>query len=237
VGVLALALGALTWTLQTGTTILAPVGMMLAVWVVGGACVDLWTRAGRGDLSDKLRRLRRLPGGDWGKAIAHAGMGITTIGIAGLMAWEVEDIRVAQEGERYTVEAYGPWQYDVRLNEVNRVQGPNYVSTMASIDVFRGDRLIAHLEPEKRVYPVAGMPTTEAAINNGILRDVYVVIGDPQEGGGWAVRTFVKPLANWIWAGCIVMALGGMVSLGDRRYRVAAGARKPQPPAGGVPAE
>ena len=78
------------------------------------------------------------------------------------------------------------------------------------------------------------MPTTEAAIDNGIFRDLYLVIGDPQAGGGWAVRTYVKPFANWIWAGAIVMAIGGGLSLSDRRFRVAAGARKS--PAG-VPAE
>jgi cytochrome c-type biogenesis protein CcmF len=81
------------------------------------------------------------------------------------------------------------------------------------------------------------MPTTEAAISNGVFRDIYVVIGDPQEGGGWAVRTFVKPFANWIWAGAIVMALGGCLSLLDRRYRVAAGARKERHSPAGVPAE
>jgi cytochrome c-type biogenesis protein CcmF len=91
--------------------------------------------------------------------------------------------------------------------------------------------------PEKREYPVAGMPTTEAAIDNGVFRDLYVVIGDPQDGGGWAVRTFVKPFANWIWAGAIVMALGGCLSLMDRRYRVAAGARRERRPPDGVPAE
>jgi cytochrome c-type biogenesis protein CcmF len=239
-GVLAFALaaGGLTWAIQTGQSLLAPVGVLLSVWVIGGAAADLASRAGGGSLSARLRRLRALPGADWGKSIAHAGFGITALGIAGLTAWEVEDIRVAREGERYTVEAFGPWQYDIRLNEVRRLEGPNYLSTMASVDVLRGDRVVAHLEPEKRVYPVAGMPTTEAAIDNGVLRDVYVVIGDPQEGGGWAVRTFLKPLANWIWAGCIVMGIGGAVSLTDRRYRVAAGARKAAAPArGGVPAE
>ncbi|MEM9901366.1 MAG: heme lyase CcmF/NrfE family subunit [Pseudomonadota bacterium] len=237
--VLALALGALTWTIQTGQSILAPLGVLLAVWVIGGAAAELWSRAGKGTTGDKLRRLRRLPGADWGKAIAHAGMGVTTLGIAALVAWEVEDIRVAQPGERYTVEAFGPWQYDIQLNDVRRVEGPNYISTMAFIDVYRGERLISELRPERRVYPVAGMPTTEAAINNGILRDVYVVIGDPQEGGGWAVRTFIKPMANWIWAGCIIMSIGGVFSLMDRRYRVAAGARKvtPEPRAAGLPAE
>jgi cytochrome c-type biogenesis protein CcmF len=93
------------------------------------------------------------------------------------------------------------------------------------------------LQPEKRVYPIAQMPTTEAAIANGVLRDLYVVIGDPQTGGGWAVRTYIKPFANWIWAGCIIMALGGALSLSDRRHRVGAVAQKRTAPPAGVPAE
>ena len=73
------------------------------------------------------------------------------------------------------------------------------------------------------------MPTTEAAIHNGVFRDLYLVIGDPQKDGGWAVRSYVKPFANWIWAGAIIMALGGCLSLSDRRVRVAAGARRAAP--------
>ncbi|MCB1328141.1 MAG: heme lyase NrfEFG subunit NrfE, partial [Maritimibacter sp.] len=87
------------------------------------------------------------------------------------------------------------------------------------------------------VYPVQAMPTTEAAIANGFWRDIYLVIGDPQAGGGWAVRTFIKPFANWIWAGTIIMAIGGLLSLSDRRYRVAAGATRAQIAPRGVPAE
>ncbi|MEL6205735.1 MAG: heme lyase CcmF/NrfE family subunit, partial [Pseudomonadota bacterium] len=223
--VLAVAVGALIFAIQTGRSALAPLGAALALWVVGGAFVDLFSRTGRGSVGERLGRLRRLPGGDWGKAIAHTGFGITAFGVAALTAWQVEDIRVAQPGDRFTVEA-GAFSYDVRLNDVRQVEGPNYVSTMADLDVFRGERLIATLTPEKRVYPVAGMPTTEAAINNGVFRDVYLVIGDPQQDGGWAVRTFIKPFANWIWAGCIVMALGGLLSLADRRLRIAAGARR-----------
>jgi cytochrome c-type biogenesis protein CcmF len=107
---------------------------------------------------------------------------------------------------------------------------------MGHVTVTKDGAQVAVLTPEKRVYPVAGMPTTEAAIDYGFLRDVYVVIGDPQDNGGWAMRTYYKPLANWIWAGSILMALGGMFSLFDRRYRVAAGARR-RAPAAGVPAE
>ena len=91
------------------------------------------------------------------------------------------------------------------------------------------------MRPEKRIYPVAQMPTTEAAIDYDLARDVYVVIGDPQEAGGWAVRTYIKPLTNWIWIGCALMSLGGLLSLSDRRFRVASGARKPKQAA--VPAE
>ena len=103
----------------------------------------------------------------------------------------------------------------------------------------RNGREIGQLNPEKRFYPVARMPTTEAGIDNGIMRDVYVVIGDPQDAGGWAFRSYVKPLANWIWGGAILMAIGGALSLSDRRYRVAAGARRTPTPnkRQGVPAE
>jgi len=234
---LSIVCGALVWTIQTERSIIAPMGAVLGVWVIGGVIAELWVRSGRGSWSAKLRRLRHLPGADWGKAIAHSGMGITTIGICALVAWKVEDIRVAQIGDRFEVASPVPFMgtYGIELRDVRRFDGPNYVSTMAEIGVYRGDREIAVLTPEKRVYPVAGMPTTEASINNGFWRDVYLVIGDPQSNGGWAVRTYIHPFANWIWAGCIIMALGGVFSLTDRRYRVAAGARRASTV--GVPAE
>lgn len=230
--VLALAVGALAWAMQSGRSALAPVGLFLGTWLIAGAAADLLLRAGRGGLADRLRRVTRLPRADWGKAVAHSGLGITIAGIAGLMAWQQEDIRVAQIGERFEVGQYG-----IILDDVNRVQGPNYISTMADMSVWKGEQKLYTLHPEKRVYPVAAMPTTEADIHNGFLRDVYLVIGDPQEGGGWAVRTYLRPLANWIWAGAIIMAMGGVLSLSDRRYRVAAGAAKKAAPTGAVPAE
>ncbi len=227
---LALAIGALVWAMQTGRSALGPVGVGLGLWVTLGAAVDLWSRTGRGAPGQRLARLARLPRADWGKSTAHAGLGITVFAIAALLAWQVEDIRVAQQGERFEVAGLG-----IELREVREAQGPNYRTSIAEMAVFRGDREIAVLHPEKRLYPVARMPTTEAAIRNGFLADIYLVIGDPQEGGGWAVRTYIKPFANWIWGGAIVMALGGLLSLSDRRYRVAAGARRASP--GTVPAE
>ncbi|SHL72943.1 cytochrome c-type biogenesis protein CcmF [Roseovarius litoreus] len=228
--VLSVAIGVLAWAMQTGRSGLGPVGLFLAAWLVSGAAVDLWSRTGRGE--NRLGRLARLPRADWGKAVAHAGFGITIAGVAAMMAWKTEDIRVVQEGESFELSGF-----TLVLEDVQEVQGPNYVSTMGQVSLSRDGTEIATLYPEKRFYPVARMPTTEAALDIGFWRDVYVVIGDPQSNGGWAVRTYYKPLANWIWGGSILMALGGALSLSDRRYRIAAGARKTPTVAGGVPAE
>ncbi|MDM7256045.1 MAG: heme lyase CcmF/NrfE family subunit, partial [Paracoccus sp. (in: a-proteobacteria)] len=221
----AVAVMLLVFAVSTGHSALAVIGAGLGSWLVAGAVAELWFRTGSAGIS----RLARLPRADWGKAIAHGGLGVTFIGIALLMAWEVEDIRVAQKGQPFEVAGY-----TITLEAVDEVPGPNYISTMAAMKVEKNGKFVTRLHPEKRVYPVQAMPTTEAAIDNGFFRDVYLVIGDPQQDGGWAVRTYIKPFANWIWAGCILMSLGGLVSLTDRRYRVAAGERRR---AAAVPAE
>ncbi len=224
-----LAFGALAFAIQTGRSALGPVGVMLGVWVVGGSLLDLWLRSGRDGLAVRFGRLRRLPRADWGKAVAHIGMGVTIFGIAAMLAWEKEDIRVAQIGDRWDV-----GQFAFTLDDVREFEGPNYLTTMADMGVWRGEKQLGLLQPEKRFYPVANMPTTEAAIRNGVLRDIYVVVGDAQDSGGYAVRVYIKPFANWIWGGAILMALGGVLSLSDRRLRVgAAAAKMPKP----VPAE
>lgn len=214
---LSLAVMMLVFALSTGHSALAVIGAGLGSWLVFGAVTDLWLRTARGGMS----RLIRLPRADWGRAVAHGGLGICFIGISLLMAWQVEDIRVAQKGQSYDVAGY-----HITLEDVKEGAGPNYTTTTADMRVERNGREVARLFPEKRVYPVQGMPTTEAAIDAGVFRDIYLVIGDPQAQGGWAVRTYIKPFANWIWAGAILMALGGLISLSDRRFRVAAGARR-----------
>jgi cytochrome c-type biogenesis protein CcmF len=119
-------------------------------------------------------------------------------------------------GERFEIATFS-----LVLDGVEEDTGPNYFTTMATIKLLRNERLISTIYPERRYYPVADMQTTEAGIDSNFLRDVYVVVGEPQPEGGFAVRTFIKPLANWIWAGAIFMGLGGFFSLLDRRYRVA----------------
>ena len=232
VALLTIALLGLFYALGTGRSLAGLITLALGVWLVAGAAVDLWQRTGQGrEIAAKFSRLTRLPRADWGKAVAHAGLGITFIGVGALVTYQIEDIRVAQIGEEFDVGAY-----HLTVRDVREVQGPNYISTMAFVEVAKDGRIVDLLTPEKRIYPVAGMPTTEAGIDSGFTRDVYVALGDPQLDGGWAVRTWIKPFANWIWGGAIIMALGGALSLTDRRYRVAAGAARDRA-AIGVPAE
>jgi cytochrome c-type biogenesis protein CcmF len=227
---LSVALGALVWAMQTGRSPLGPIGAALGLWVVLGALTDLWLRTGRGDLSGRILRFTRLPRADWGKVTAHTGFGVTLFAVAAMNAWKTEDIRILQAGESFPL-----GRYEVTLVNVERdVQGPNYLTTKAEMQVTRGGKAVATLFPEKRFYPVADMPTTEAGIDFGLFRDLYLVIGDEQAGGGWAVRSYIEPFANWLWGGALLMAIGGMISLSDRRFRIAAGAARS---VRGVPAE
>ena len=221
----ALAFGALVWGLQTGRSPMAPVGMALAVWIVLSVAVEI---AERGKLfkapaAETLRRLSRAPRADWGKWAAHSGLAIAIWGISAITAWQVEDIRIARIGDSYDFGGY-----TLTFDSVREVQGPNYVATRGEFHAFRDGVQVAHVYPEKRLYTEgrSPMPTTEAGIDAGFTRDLYIVLGDPQAtGDGWAVRAYVKPFANWIWGGTIIMALGGVLSLTDRRYRVGAPTR------------
>lgn len=219
-------LAGLVWTLQTEKSLLGPIGLFLGAWIVSGAVVDLIQKMGR---QKSLSRLANLPRADWGKSLAHSGLAITIFAISGLMAWQVEDIRVVQIGETFQV-----GKFELTLYNVRRERGPNYMTTMGDVTVRVGGKVLSNLNPEKRTYPVAKMPTTEAAIDYRFWGDLYVVLGDPQTNGGWAMRTYIKPFANWLWFGVLLMAFGGLVSLSDRRFRVGAAAAKA---AQGVPAE
>jgi len=218
---LALAAAGLIWALQTGKSLQGPIGLFLGAWMVGGAITDLLSRLGK---DRDYSRLLRLPRSDWGKSVAHSGLGVTMFAVAGLMVWQQEDIRIVAPGETWSVGAY-----TFTLQDVSNVNGPNYRAVRGDVALEHKGRFITKMHPEKRFYPVANMPTTEAAIDYRFLRDVYLVLGDQQENGAWTLRTYIKPLTNWIWAGALLMALGGGLSLTDRRFRVAAGARRKTP--------
>ena len=216
--ILSICLAGLIWVIQTGKSLIGPVGVFLGAWIVMGTILDLFSKLGR---SISLKRLIVLPRADFGKFFAHSGLGITMFAIAALTSWEKEDIRVVPVGGSWKIAAY-----ELKLNSVENVRGPNYFSTMGIIAVSKDGQLLTVLRPEKRNYPVAQMPTTEAAIDYRLSRDLYVVLGDQQSDNSWTVRTYLKPFTNWIWGGCALMAVGGLLSLTDRRLRIAAGRRK-----------
>ena len=216
--ILSICLAGLIWAIQTGKSLVGPVGVFLGAWIVMGTILDLFSKLGR---SISLKRLIVLPRADFGKFFAHSGLGITMFAIAALTSWEKEDIRVVPVGGSWKIAAY-----ELKLNSVENVRGPNYFSTMGVIAVSKDGQLLTVLRPEKRNYPVAQMPTTEAAIDYRLSRDLYVVLGDQQSDNSWTVRTYLKPFTNWIWGGCALMAVGGLLSLTDRRLRIAAGRRK-----------
>lgn len=210
-----------------GAPVLAAVGMAIATWLVGGALVDLAERArlGKIPLAQSLGRLRGLPRSAWGTAIAHAGVGVLVFGVIGVTAGAQERVELMAMGDQLEI---GP--YEVTFDGVTPITGPNYEADRGIFTLRKGSRVIGQLMPEKRFYPVARMPTTEAAIRTTILDDVYVVLGDPQRGAGgetkWIVRAYHNPLQPLVWVGCMIMVLGGLVSLSDRRLRVGAPTRR-----------
>ena len=150
-------------------------------------------------------------------ALAHVGLGVLVLGITVQSAGQVERILVMRPGE--TVDLVG---YDVRLDGIASVQGPNYQAERATFSVTKSGAPVTVLYSERRFFPVERMPTTEAGIHTNLWRDLYFVLGDAADGGGFAVRLYYNPLVLWIWGGAGIMALAGLMSLTDRRLRVGA---------------
>jgi cytochrome c-type biogenesis protein CcmF len=150
-----------------------------------------------------------------GMALAHCGIAVFVVGVTLVKGYEVEKDLAMKEGD--AIELSG---YRFRLDDVSAVNGPNYKAARATVTVMRDGRPLRTLHPEKRVYTVQEMPMTEAAIDSGPLRDLYVSLGDPVDGNAWLVRVHLKPFISWIWSGCLLMALGGFLAASDRRYRV-----------------
>jgi cytochrome c-type biogenesis protein CcmF len=140
---------------------------------------------------------------------------VFVIGVTLVGGYETEkDVRM-EVGD--TVEVGG---YTFHFNGAKKGPGPNYVADIGNMDVLRDGKKVGVMEPEKRVYNASGMAMTEAAIDTGILRDLYVALGEPLENGAWVVRVYHKPFVDWIWFGCLLMAFGGALAVTDRRYRL-----------------
>jgi len=218
-GVAAVSVMMLSFSLDGDRSILPAIALGIAAWLTFGTCLDLYEKIGFSRLSsDKiLSRLRSLPRSTWGTAVAHFSLGVIVAGVTVSSVWQVEKIQVMKPGE--TVEIAG---YRVIFNGVERVAGPNYTSQRGSFAIFKKTEKIVDLFPEKRNYPAENSSTTEAAIHTNFYSDIYVVLGEPDKTNGWVTRLYYNPLVPWIWGGAILMALGGCLSLSDRRLRIGA---------------
>jgi len=182
-------------------------GMGLAIWIVGASVLQIIARA----------RSSLPPRAFWGMHLAHMGVAVTVVGIVMVTQYESErDVRMAPGDTVKTGE------YQIRFLGVEGISGPNYNAARGNLELIKDGVLVMSLHPEKRKYLSSAMPMTEAFIDPGLTRDIYVSLGDPLEGGdgAWSVRVYYKPFVSWIWGGAVLMALGGLLAASDRRYRL-----------------
>lgn len=194
------------WTPLTG------MGSLLAVWIAASVIFQIRDRLA------VSRNASTIPRAYWGMQLAHFGLAVFIIGVTMVGGYQSEmDVKM---GPGDTVSVGG---HEFRLLGVKSKRGPNYDASVGDVEVFKNGTLIRIMHPEKRQYFSGSMPMTEAAIDAGITRDIYVSLGEPlDDAGHWSVRVYHKPFVNWIWGGCVLMAFGGLLALLDRRYRVSA---------------
>ena len=184
---------------------LIALGMLLAIWIIASTLLQV------------VRRLRvgAPPLSYWGMQLGHLGVAVFVIGVTLVSGFQEEkDVRM-EPGDVASVGGH-----EFKFLGVKKVNGPNYQAQQGAFELSRNGSRLRELYPEKRNYNSSAMPMTEAAIDPGPTRDVYVSLGEPLEGQAWAVRVYYKPFVDWIWGGCVLMALGGLCALTDRRYRI-----------------
>ncbi len=191
-------------------------GLFLAIWVITTMLSDFFKRMG-GRVGNLLQRMKSQSLSYYGMQLAHLGVAVFVIGVTMVKGYETErDVRM-DVGD--TVKA---GDYVFRFDGVRKVQGPNYSADQGRVTVTKNDKLVAELYPEKRTYYASGSTMTEASIDTNLQRDLYVSLGEPipDSNGAWAVRIYHKPFITWIWLGCLLMALGGILAISDKRYRI-----------------
>ena len=206
----AVVAGVAIWTLTERGTWLTGMGMALATWVVVGLLMQIAIR---------MKKPGRIPPSFWGMHLAHLGIAVITVGITMVKSYEVErDVRMGLK-DTVTIE-----NYSFELTGVSDVDGPNYKALRGDVKVTKDGKYLEMLYPEKRKYFSSAMPMTEAGIDSGLFRDLYLSLGEPIEGERlqWSVRVFYKPFVSWLWYGAILMVLGGLLAVSDRRYRKSA---------------
>ena len=197
-------------------TYMAAFGMIMVFWILVTTVQEVLQRIEAMPQASTLTKLKKLTPSHWGMVLGHVGFAVTLIGITLVSNYEMErDVRMSP-GESVVL-----GQYTITFDDVVRRDGPNYTADVGIFDVYVDGEKIVHLEPEKRLYTVQRMPMTEAGIHTTLLRDLFIAMGEPLDDGAWAVRVYIKPFVIWIWGGAAIMALGGLCSIADRRYRMA----------------
>ncbi len=214
---LSIFFGIVIWFFQVEGNLVGPIGTSLAIWIVLGSLLDLLRRS-KFCINDPLRslsRLAKLPRSEIGKSLGHIGFGLMVFGISAVSAWEIEDIRLVSLRQSYDI-----GNYTMELKKISESKEKNYVFRRGTVLVKKNGREVTTLTPEKRFYPVQGAYTTEASIHTNAIRDLYVVLGEKNLENKWVVRTYIKPFIIWIWIGAFTIAIGGVLTLLDRRFRV-----------------
>ncbi len=186
-------------------------GMGVSFWLIGATLLDVWQKA-RG----QLRRVPKLGLSYQGMVLAHIGVAISIIGVTMVSNYSIEKAVRMAPGDSAEL-----GNYRFEMTETGHIEGPNYVSDAARIEVYRDDKLITVMTPEKRRYNASGSIMTEAALDVSLWRDVYVSMGEPLADGAWGMRLQVKAFMRWVWLGAIFMSVGGLLAILDKRYRPA----------------
>ena len=202
-----------------GGAVLFAIGMFIGIWAIASALAllreRLWPSGEAAASRSAMERARALPAAFWGMLVAHIGVGVFIIGVAGVNTLETEADEALAPGQSMSLGGY-----EFRLQELREVPGPNYQAVQAKVEVSRDGRFHSMLLPEKRAYSGAmGSTQTEAAIETRLTGDVYVALGERLPDGRWTMLVWIKPFVDWIWGGCVLMALGGFIAMADRRYR------------------
>lgn len=214
-----------TWWLVDDGPILAFVGMALFAWLLAAVAIEFASRIKlfQTDIAESWRRFKNLPRSVYGMTLAHLGVAMVILGITASEAWQSERLDVMMPGETVVVGGY-----DFTFEGAETAKGPNYDILRGTFQVSRHGKSVITLQPEQRVYQSPPMETTEAAIWPMLSADLYVVIGEEDGKGGHATRIYHKPFISWIWGGAIVMFIGGLFSLSDRRFRIGAANKRRQ---------
>ena len=215
--------GLLTIALVSPKKAFGAAGVALGAWLIAGALAELVerTRAFRAPAGESLRRLSGLPRGAWGMTLAHLGLGVFVLGAVFEVTWKIEAAEAVRIGGGVNVGAYS-----VRLDDVQPVEGPNYDADRGTLTVTRAGQTICRVQPERRLYIAGGQTTSEVGLCYQGLSHIYVVLGERREGGTYLVRAYWNPWASLIFVGPVLMGLGGLVSLSDRRLRLGVGRRR-----------